>query len=400
MATPLLLSAPHRPFFLTGVIQALLAMLFWGIDLGARHGGLWSALPWPLPAPWLHGLVLLYGVFPFFIFGFILTAGPRWQGHADTPRQVFQPAYLFLAGGWLLADLGCIFPSLLPAGLGLAMIGWSVALRFLWRVALQSDIERRHLLLLCSALTLGVAGLAVFAVFAAGLGVELGPLAIALGLWGFVLPVFMIVTHRMLPFFTSSAIRGFVPQRPFWALATLLAACVVHGALSIADAARWTWLVDLPAAVAALRLTQLWRLKDSFAVTLVAVLHVGFAWVGVGFVLFSAHSLHLLAGGGGLGLAPLHALTLGYVSSTIIGMGTRVTLGHSGLPVSGDGVMWPVFWMVQAAACLRIAGEFLHWPGAFNLSFLAALLWLGAFALWAANYAPHLWRPRRDGKPG
>lgn len=400
MAHWVLFSAPHRTFFLAGIIQALVAMTYWVIDVGARHAGLWAPTSWPLPAPWLHGLILLYGVFPFFVFGFILTAGPRWQGRADTPSSVHRPAFLLLAAGWLLADFGLLFPFLLPTGLLVALGGWLVALRFLWSVALEPNDDRRHIRLVASALSIGAAGIVAFAAFAAGLQPALGAPAIAVGLWGFLLPVFLIVIHRMLPFFTSSVIRDFVPQRPFWALATLLGASLVHGFLAAMDWSRWTWSVDLPAAFAAVRLTFLWRLKDSFAATILAVLHVGFAWVGVAFALFAAHSLALLAGAAGLGLAPLHALTLGFFSSVAIGMGTRVTLGHSGKPVSGDGVMWGAFWALQAAAGLRMAAEFVHLPGVFNLSFLAALLWLGAFGTWAAEYAPNLWRPRADGRPG
>jgi uncharacterized protein involved in response to NO len=39
-------------------------------------------------------------------------------------------------------------------------------------------------------------------------------------------------------------------------------------------------------------------------------------------------------------------------------------------------------------------------PGAYSLMWLSSLLWLGAFALWAARYAPAFWRPREDGKGG
>jgi uncharacterized protein involved in response to NO len=395
-----LLAAPHRLLFLAGVAQAILVMSFWLVHVGARHAGLWTPNAWPMPAPWLHALMLSYGVFPFFIFGFILTAGPRWQGAPETPSRVFVPASVLMAGGWLLADAGLLLPMLLPVGLAIALVGWLIAVRFLWQVASADDGERRHIVLVAAALSAGALGLAAFAVAAAAGVPVFAVSAITLGLWGMLLPVFLVVTHRMLPFFSSGMIRGYVVRQPFWALATLLAASALHGALAFGGSAQWTWLVDLPAFATATYLTLAWRLRDSFVATILAVLHVGFAWVSIAFALFAWHSLSLLLGSGGLGLAPLHALTLGYFSSVAIGMGSRVTLGHSGRPVAGDVAMATAFVALQLAACLRIAGEFFILPGMFNLSFLAALAWLGAFGLWSATYAPRLWRPRADGRPG
>jgi uncharacterized protein involved in response to NO len=260
--------------------------------------------------------------------------------------------------------------------------------------------NRRHIALVAVAHSLGACGLASFLGMAAGGPVWLGPLAIALGLWGYLLPVFVTVIHRMLPFFSSGAIPGFPQQRPWWALAIILAGGLAHGLLSLAGAAAWTWLADLPAAIAALRLTVFWRLRESFVARILAVLHVGFAWLGIAFTLFGLHSLMLLSGGGGLGLAPMHALTIGFFSSILLGMATRVTLGHSGLPIAGDALMWACFWALQVAALLRMAGEFLILPGVLNLSFLAAVVWLGVFAVWAVRHAPAYWRPRADGQPG
>jgi uncharacterized protein involved in response to NO len=394
-------AAVHRGMFFAGAVQSVLTMLFWAVDLGARRAGLWAAPEWPLPSPWLHALLLLFGVFPFFIFGFILTAGPRWQGYGETPPRVFVPAFLLLASGWLLAWAGVIVsPLLLALGLSVALAGWGVAARHLWRIAAWHKEERRHIRLAATAVTLGSLGLGVFAAYSATQEPLLARLAINLGLWGFLVPVFVLVIHRMLPFFSSGIIPHFVAYRPYWALWAIVGGSAGHGLLSFFELSQWTWLFDLPAALGAVWLTLKWRLRESLGATLLAVLHVGFAWCGLSFSLFALHSLLLLAGQGGLGLLPLHALTLGFLASTLIGMASRVTMGHSGLPLVGDATMWRAFWVMQAAAVLRMVGDFLALPPPFDLSFIASLLWLGAFGAWTAKYAPKTWRPRADGQPG
>lgn len=392
----MLMAAPHRGFFAAGVVQGLLAMALWVFDLAARAWGFWSPIAWPLPPSWVHSLMLLYGVFGFFVFGFILTAGPRWQKQGETPPIVFRPAVVLMAGGWVLADIGLVTAMnwALALGLVVALAGWSVATAFLWRLTIRSS-GRMHIGLMATAHTAGACGLMAFGILAAGGSLRLGPLAIGLGLWAYILPVFVTVLHRMLPFFSQGTIPNFEPRRPIWALVAILAGSVGHGLLVQLDLARWTWLFDLPAAGAALTLTVLWRFRESFVNTLLAVLHVAFLWAGIAFALLGVDSLLTLAGVGGLGLAPVHAMTLGFMSSAMVGMASRVTLGHSGLPIVGDATMWGCFWVMQLAALLRIAGE---WLPVLNPG--AALLWLLAFAVWGARYAPAYWKPRADGEPG
>mgnify|MGYP001765547279 FL=1 len=394
---PILCAAPHRGMFAAGMAQGLLIMALWFVDLLPRYGGVSPGLTFapPLPPAWFHVGWLVYGMFAFFIFGFILTAGPRWQRQPDTEPRVFRPALLLMAAGWLIADLGLLLPALLPLGLLVAAGGWSVAAWFLWGLFRKSPGARMHMGCMATAQTAGLLGLLAFAALAAGGPVELGPLVITLGLWFYLLPVFLIVLHRMLPFFSQGVIPAFAPPRSDWALYLMLGGSMLHGLLAWLDLPAWTWLVDLPAAFAAARLTWLWRLRESFAARILAVLHVAFAWAGAGFALLGLHSLMLLGGLPGLTLAPVHAMTVGFASSTLIGMASRVTLGHSGKPIVGDAVMWACFWAMQGAAVLRLVAEW--WPA---LNPAAALLWWLAFAVWAWRYAPAYWRIREDGLPG
>ena len=84
----------------------------------------------------------------------------------------------------------------------------------------------------------------------------------------------------------------------------------------------------------------------------------------------------------------------------LIGMASRVTMGHSGRPVAADAAMWSAFCMMQAAALLRVVSDLPGLPGGYVVMWLSSALWLGAFALWAWRFAPAFWRPRLDGKPG
>jgi uncharacterized protein involved in response to NO len=404
MRLPVLFAAPHRPMFLAGTVQALAVMLFWSLELGGRYLGLWPAPAWPLlevfPPPVLHALLLSCGVFPFFMFGFILTAGPRWQGAGELSQRDFVPAFVMLACGWLLVWAALLLPQLLVAGLVLALAGWVAVALLLSGLARHRATDREHIGFVALAAWLGVAAMGAFAVFAAGTALPWARLGISLAVWGFLLPVFLAVAHRMLPFFTSSTVRGYVVYRPPWAMRSLIALSFVHGGLAFFELFEWLWLADLPAAFVAVRLTWLWWCRAALANRMLSVLHVAFAWLGVAFALFTVQSLLWKSVPGFLGQAPLHALTLGFFASMLIGMASRVTMGHSGRPVAADDAMWRAFCMMQAAAAVRVAGELPALPGVHVLIWLSSLLWLGAFGLWAWRFASAFWRPRADGKPG
>src|SRR6266581_123479 len=324
-------AAPHRVMFFAGAVQALLAMLLWAVDIGGRWGGLWPAPAWPWPPAWLHALLMIYGVFPFFMFGFTMTAGPRWQGAGELAAGDYLPAFLLMGGGWLAFYAALAFaPSLLAAALGLVLAGWLLGLRAMLGVALHPAGERDHIVIVVAALCAGAAGLGLFLAFAAGGPPSLPRAAIELGVWGFLLPIFFAVAHRMLPFFTAAALPGYASYRPPWALRLVVGAAAAHLFLAV------------------------------------------------------------------LGLAPLHALGIGACASLLLGMVSRVSLGHAGRPIAADRVIWTGFWTLQAAAALRMLAEILPLSGPWNPAFIAALLWLAAWSAWALRFAPAYFRRRAD----
>jgi uncharacterized protein involved in response to NO len=183
----------------------------------------------------------------------------------------------------------------------------------------------------------------------------------------------------------------------------MLAAGAAHALLQFAGAAAWLWVSDAPLAAASIYLTYIWGLRRSLGNTMLAILHIGFAWLGVAMLLSTAQSLVLFVSQGTVfiwGLAPLHALTVGCFATLLIGMGTRVTLGHSGQPMQADNGIRLMFAGIQLAALLRVLADMLpifllHW-----LHLAAAVVWLACFAPWAARFLPIYVRPRADGKTG
>lgn len=397
------IAAPHRVMFFGGALQTLAVMLWWLIELVTRYGIVGPAIAWPIAPVAVHGYLMIYGLFPFFMFGFLMTTFPRWMNGTEIPQQRYVPAFMLLMLGAVgfYAGLSGSHTILVLATVS-TLAGWSVALYALLRVLLDTHQHKRHPVMIFIALVMGWCGLAAYLIWLLGDNAAWLHFAMQGGLWLFLLPVFASVGHRMIPFFTSSALPHRRVARPYWPWPLILACSVAHALLQLADAHTWLWMCDAPLAAAALYLTYAWGLRDSLKIPLLGVLHIGFAWLGIAMLLFTVQSaVSFLSHGATIlwGLAPLHAMTIGFFATLLIGMATRVTLGHSGLPMKVDTPVKLMFAGIQLTALLRVLADMLPLQ-AYWLYFAAAVVWLACFTTWVLRYLPVYWRPRADGRAG
>jgi uncharacterized protein involved in response to NO len=398
----LLAAAPHRAFFFVGAVQGVAAITWWLADLAGRYGGWYTAPDWTVPAPWAHAYLFLYGLFPSFIFGFLLTAMPNWVGVAPRRERAVLAATL-LGGGLALFYAGLVTtPWLAAAGLGVHLAGWMLALLELVRLVRLATTGNlafpRFVIGLLAAGWLGAATLFAALAFEAPAW-DVGKR----GGWFFLLPLFFAISHRMVPFFSSRVLPGYVVWRPAWVLWVVVAGAFAHGALEVAGEWRWLWMVDTPLAAIVLLAAIRWGLARCFAARLLAVLHLSLAGLATALALYAVQSAALAATGAAiLGTGPLHAMTIGYFSAMAVAMVSRVSLGHSGSALVADGWTWAAFWGLLLTAAVRVLAEVARaapalWP---PLILASGLLFLVFFGIWAARYVPVYLKPRADGRPG
>jgi uncharacterized protein involved in response to NO len=159
--------------------------------------------------------------------------------------------------------------------------------------------------------------------------------------------------------------------------------------------------VELPFAVLMIWLALRWGRMQNLKIRLLAMLHGGFSWLGIAFALNAlSHMLMALTNGElSLGLAPLHAMTMGYLGATMLATTTRVSSGHGGRPVAADNIAWSLYWILQSAVLLRVIAAL--WPAASTpFTLLAVTTWSMATVGWAIRYGRWFGRPRLDGRPG
>jgi uncharacterized protein involved in response to NO len=408
--------APHRLGFLLAMAVLVASGGWWaGVQLARSTG--WWGMYYAMSPTVVHSAVMVLGFIPLFFAGFLFTAGPKWLGVDPLPPQALQWPLLAQAVGWLLWLVGAHWRiGAALAGLALACAGlvWMTAL-FWGRVRRSRAEDQLHARVIAAG-----CGVGCLCMVGLGLSLAFGTHALArafvfTGLWGFVVVVYVTVAHRMIPFFTSSAMPMVQAWRPFWVLWLMLGAALMQvvaawlewaGVPVVGAGPPWTLVLGtLQLAVGGILvwLACVWGLVQSLKNRLLAMLHIGFLWLGLSFLLAGAsHWLAWRFGMAALGLGPLHALTMGCLASLMLAMVTRVSCGHSGRALVADRIAWSLFWMLQAATVLRIAAEL---PGIFGVAWAwmlpaAACLWALTMGVWGVRLSGWYGRVRADGRPG
>lgn len=390
--------------FFGGALQTIAVMLWWSIELVTRYGIAGHPITWTIAPIAAHAYLMIYGLFPLFMFGFLMTTYPRWMNGKEIPAQYYVPAFVLLLSGDLGFYAGLLTDhNILTAALACTLIGWGIALYTLLRVLLATaPSDKRHATIILIALVMGWCGVAAFFIWLLTDNPAWLHFSTQGGLWLFLLPVFASVAHRMIPFFTSSALPLLRVTGLYWPWWVILISSLMHGLLQLADQPAWLWLSDAPLAFAAFSLTYAWGSRHTLHIPLLAILHIGFAWLGFAMLLFSMQSFTILINPEAViwGLAPLHALTIGCFTTLMIGMATRVTLGHSGLPMKVDKPIKLMFVGMQLAAVLRVLADMQPIPAMHWLYLAAAAIWLACFAPWVLRFLPVYLQKRADGRPG
>jgi uncharacterized protein involved in response to NO len=352
------------------------------------------------------------GFMPLFFAGFLFTAGPKWLHLQEVTARSLMPGLIFMLTGWVLVLIGFHTYALVScAGMTLVAAGWTVlSVKFSMMVRRSDVPDRIHARLVAIACGVGAIALWTAAVSLAISSESILRTATQMGLWAFIATIFAVVSHRMIPFFGASAVPFLDAWRPMWLLWAMITVLWLEAAFSAAElwsgpfsaSMRWGQVaVELPASLLLLGLAIRWALVQSLKIRLIAMLHGGFAWLGISLALNAlSHTLMALTDGArSLGLAPLHAMTMGYLGATMFAMTTRVASGHGGRPVAADDAAWALYWILQSAVLLRVTAAI--WPAVGTpFTLLAIAAWTAATLGWALRYGRWFGRPRLDGRPG
>lgn len=387
-AGSILLSAGFRPFFLGSAIWAAIGIPLWL----AVYGGETSLPSLLSPFIW-HVHEMVFGFAAAAVAGFLLTAIPNWTGRM--PLQGRPLAVLVLL--WALGRVGILVSGLI-GGYTAAVADLAFPAAFLVTVAREITAGRNWrnlpMLLALSLLLLGnllVHLEAIGVADTAALGNRLGIATL--------LMLISLVGGRIIPSFTRNWLMKSRPRarppRPEGRFD--------HAILGVTALALISWVAAPDAVVTAcgtiiaggaigLRMIR-WRGLNTMREPLLFILHVGYGWLAVGFLLLGIDVLFDFLPA----TAALHALTVGAIGTMTLAVMTRASLGHTGRPLVAGWGTQAIYALVTLAAVLRVlsplAGERMM-----LILWTAGIAWTAAFGLFAILYGRVLTQPRATGQ--
>lgn len=380
-----------RPFFLMAGIVAPLGVGLWALAL--------AGLPvpdGPLPMMRWHAHELLAGFVGAAMIGFLMTAIPNWtgrRGYSGLPLVV-------IAGLFLGARLALLPGSPVPIAVAapLALVPLPATMLLVLPALIRAKTAR---LFGPPLLVLGFwAGQMMMLAEAAGWWTVPGWATGQLLMANMALVLVVLIGGRIVPSFTLNALRKAgrpaVPAPlPGVDRAAILSVTAVVAVDLVMPGGVAAGLAAAAAAVlVALRLSRWYGLR-TLRWPLLWVLHLGYLLVALALAL---KALSLLGGLPWAG-AWLHLQVAGALATMILAVMTRATLGHTGHDLVASPMTTVAFVALLAAALLRVFGS-AALADPLTAQTAAAVLWVLAFLLFLAAYAPMLVRPRADGKPG
>jgi len=382
---PAILQHGFRPFFLGAAVWAVLSVLLW---VGTLAG--FPLLPEGLDAFSWHRHEALYGFVFAAVGGFALTAVPNWTG--KLPVSGWRLG--ILAALWLAGRIAFLIAYAIPAWVvAVADLAFPVVLvGAMARELTSANNARNHPVLGLIALI----GLGDVLYHLERLGLtDTADIGLRLSIYS-VATLVALIGGRVVPSFTRNwlAKRGAsampAPSGMFDTVAVAAMVAVLFFETAAPDLYLSAILALATGLIQIVRLLR-WRGYATLADPLVWILHLGYAWLGVGLI---------LVGFAGLTYAypqstAIHAITTGTFGTMILAVATRASLGHTGRPLKAGVGTTLIYILVTIAALARVAAPVF---GKYEMAVLwvSAIAWVGAFGLFFVLYFPVLTRHRID----
>ncbi|TKW77874.1 MAG: NnrS family protein [Bradyrhizobium icense] len=374
---PALFANGFRPFFLLGAIQAGLSILVW-LPLFYGELKLLSAFA---PRDW-HVHEMLFGYLPAVITGFLFTAIPNWTGRLPI-RGV---PLATLVAIWIAGRMAVTFSAV--TGWWLAMLIDASFLLLVTAAAAREIAAGRNWrnLKVVALVALLLSGNVAFHLEAHFPGSA--DLAIRIGIAAVVM-LLALIGGRIIPSFTRNWMVRENPGRlpvPFGRFDMMV---VALGALALAG---WIVAPDNRMAGTALAIAGLlhlvrlarWAGDRTLRERLLTILHVGYFFVALGFLLNAAAAFGLVQPSAGI-----HAWMAGGAGIMTLAVMTRATLGHTGQALTASAATQAIYGAIIVAAVARICAV-IHSAQSEWLLHVAALAWVAAFLGFALAYGPLL----------
>ena len=380
------LSQPHQPFFVFGLIWAIVSMSLFTLS----HKGILSLC---INENEFHLYSLAFLVFAQFFHGFLFTTFPRFCTAMTIPKEVYIRIVWLYQIGAVLFFIGALFSKwIVLAAMASSVFAHAMAiftLVWIYKIG-QSPLKQDPYWIVVAHLIAFAAHVVWAIVYILSLFWE------SESYFSLIVPIIVnfffvfltfVVAQRMIPFFSHSQ----VSKSPFF-IEIVFAALIIKTMLAVLD---WTFaeaVVGIALSLYLVREILRWKLHPFHSPAIVWILHLALFWLPLGLFIGSfmqiAETLHHT----NFLFAEIHLLVLGFLTTVLIGFGTRVTLGHSGQTPHADRIAIALFWWTQIIVLLRFALSIDSGLSGQHVWLFDATAfgWIVLFVLWGGRYGKTL----------
>ncbi len=380
---PLFLKQGFRPFFLGAGIWSAIAMMNWLLYLS--YGERFFHFEYLTPHEW-HMHEMLYGFLPAAIAGFLLTAVPNWTGRLPVRGLPLAT----LSALWLAGRLAMLLASAIPEPYHflIAIIDSLFLLSFALLIAREIvwGKSRRNLPIVFIVSALAMSNI-YFHLSILELVSQISAGKIANSAIFLAVVLVTLVGGRIVPSFTRNwMVRNKMTPLPApldpYDKAGFALVGVSAFLLVFTPPTQITGVFCLITAFFHLYRLSRWHGWKSFREPLVFILHVGYGWISVGFILAGLSMLIEEVSP----IAAIHAFSAGMIGTMILAVMTRATRGHTKQPLEADIGTTLIFVLVNISAITRVVvalGASPQWG-----YLVSGTTWIAAFSLFSALYLP------------
>ncbi len=366
-------SQPHQPFFTLGILNAIIMMLIFLLSFK-------GVFILSLDTFAFHAYSLIFTVFTPFFLGFLLTTFPRFSQTAAIEKQVYLTAFTLLFLGILLFLVGA-FTSIMIVALGgfLIFLSQLYTTHIFYTIYKNSPQKDKHdQFWILSAWLEGIVANVLFIGYFLDI-LALSPLTIGVGIYLYLILLALSVGQRMIPFFSHVLV-----DRNKNLLKTMFILFNLKVFSDLFDL-KIGFIFLLVAGAIMMREVLRWRLPFKSADAILWILHLAIFWLPTALIIGGFSELAGLIFNKSFLALSIHLVVLGFLTTIMIGFGTRVTLGHSGNAMQIDSYTKVLFYLTQIVVYFRALYSFSSSSLLFDIT---ATLWIVLFVSWSIKYLP------------
>ena len=388
--TPLL-RLGFRPFFLSGAIFSIVAIILWllmykgTINLSPLGGGYW----WHI-----HEMIFGFGC--AIIAGFLLTAIQNWTGVRGAQGTTLLVLFLLWLAGRIVLLVPSVFSDIITTIIDLSFLP---VVAYVLAKPLIATKQYNNLFFVPLLLLFTLANLEMhlaiyfpqtFTITYAGYA---GVMLITL--------LMSVMAGRVAPMFTANGTKTAKATPLPWldkvtngSLAIAMFSLLMEPIIGFSQ--QFFGIILIIAGIFQTMRWLRWRPWITLGVPLLWSFHLAIKFIAYGLIILGASYLipeipssHMW-----------HLLTVGGMGGLILAMISRVSLGHTGRPLSPPKAMTAAYIFITLAAIIRAFGPWALPEKTVLFIDISGTFWLFAFGIFVITYAPMLMSGRKDGRPG